>query len=132
MRFWKFKFVSIFVIILFLTNCALKKNNSSNDSFEYRNGNEKITFEILTGNKYLEINKTTHTKFIFENINPKDCAFAGPAITFSNPKSLNENEILIDLSPTDENMKKGKIYIAVIYKSKGESQWFNIAIPLKR
>ncbi|MBY0487179.1 MAG: hypothetical protein K2P85_08365 [Flavobacteriaceae bacterium] len=131
MRFWKIKFILIFTSILFVTNCAVKKN-PSNESFEFRNGNEKITFEILTGDKFLEINKTTHTKFIFENIDPKICAFTGPTIKFSNPKSLNENEILIDLSPTEENMKNGKIQIAVSYKSKGELQWFSIVIRLKK
>jgi hypothetical protein len=132
MRFWKFKLVLIFTSILFLTNCATKKNNTSNESFEFRNGNEKITFEILTGNKYLEIDKTTHAKFTFENIDPQTCAFAGPTVTFSNPKSSKENEILIDLSPTQEHLKNGKIQIAVTYKSKGELQWFNLVIPLKK
>lgn len=132
MRLLKIKFVLIFTSILFLTNCAMKKNNTSNNSFEFRNGNEKITFEILTGNKYLEINKTTQTKFTFENIDPKICAFVGPTVTFAKPNSTKENEILINLSPTDEHLKNKKIQIAVNYKSKGELQWFNIVIPLKK
>ncbi len=132
MRFCKIKLVLILTSILFVTNCALKKNNSSNGSFEFRNGTEKITFEILTGNKYLEINKTTHTKFTFENIDPNICAFVGPTVTYSNPKTSNENEALIDLSPTEEHLKDGKILIAVTYKSKGKSQWFKIVIPLKK
>ncbi len=44
----------MFTTIFFVTNCGVKKNNPSNESFEFTNGNEKITFEILTGNKYLQ------------------------------------------------------------------------------
>ena len=132
MRLFKIKLILILTSVLFITNCAIKKNNTSNESFEFRNGNEKITFEILTGNKYLEVNKTTQTKFTFENIDPKTCAFAGPTVTFAKPNSPNENEILINLSPTDEHLKNKKIQIAVNYRSKGELQWFNIVIPLKK
>ncbi|WP_320815072.1 hypothetical protein [Flavobacterium sp.] len=110
----------------------MKKNIPSNESFEFINGAEKITFEILTGNKYLEINKTTNTKFTFENIDPQICAFVGPTVTFSNPKSSNQNEILIDISPTEDHLKNGEIQISVSYKSKGELQWFKIVIPLKK
>ena len=132
MKFLKIKLVLIFTSILLVTNCAMKKNNASNESFEFTNGNEKITFEILTGNKYLEVNKTTQTKFTFQNIDPKTCAFAGPTVTFAKPNSPNENEILINLSPIDEHLKNKKIQIAVNYRSKGELQWFNIVIPLKK
>ncbi len=132
MRFWKIKLILIISSILFLDNCSVKKNNPPNSNFEFRNGNEKITFEILTGNKYLEINKTTHTRFTFENIDPKICAFVGPTVTFSNPKSTHENEILIDLSPTGKYLKNKKIQIAVNYESKGELKWFHIVIPLKK
>ena len=130
MRFLKIKI--ILIAILTLTNCVSKKTNSSNDNFKYINGNEKITFELLTGNKYLEINKTTFGKFTLENIDPKNCNFVGRTIMFSKQKPLNDNECIIELSPTEEDFKEGKLLITVSYKSNGKFNFFKIEIPLKK
>ena len=131
MKIPKIKFLLFFAIIS-LSSCAPKKLNSNDKKFEFVNGAEKITFELLTGNKYLEIDKTTIGKIKLENIELKNCSFVGKTLRFSKQKADNENECLIEMSPTEEDYKEGKLKIFIGYKSKGEFKSFGIELPLKK
>lgn len=125
------KIISLITLIFCLTNCSSKKNNSQNESFEYKNGNEKITFEISTGNKYLKINLPTKTKFSFENIDPKTTSISGKTIRFLKEKDTKENELWIEMSPKKEDLENGKLKIFLSYKNDGEFKMFKLNIPVK-
>ena len=125
------KIISLSFLLICLTNCASKKNNSLSESFEYQNGNEKIWFEILTGNKYLEINVPTKTKFKFENIDAKTASISGKTIRFLIEKETKENELLIEMSPKKEDLENGKLKIFLSYKSHGEFKMYELNVPVK-
>ena len=129
MKLLKIKIITTFIVILILASCATKINKSTNENFEFINGKEKITFEILTGNKYLEANIQTQTKFKFENINPKNVNLSGKTIRFL--KGNNENELLIEMSPKKEDLEDGKLKIFLSYKSSNGFKTFELKIPVK-
>ncbi|KUJ60913.1 hypothetical protein AR687_16040 [Flavobacteriaceae bacterium CRH] len=125
----KLKVFLFFIVFVAFLSCISKKNNLTNENFEFISGNEKITFEISTGNKYLEENVSTITKFKFENINTKSVSLSGKTIRFI--KGNLENELLIEISPKKEDLEKGKLKIFVSYKSGGVIKSFVLKIPVK-
>jgi hypothetical protein len=125
----KYKTIAIFIVIITLTSCASKKNKSANENFEFINGNEKITFEISTGNKYLDANIPTKTIFKIENIEPKNVTLIGKTIKIL--KGNAENELLIEMSPKNEDLDDGKLKIFVSYKSINGFKVFELKIPVK-
>lgn len=129
MKILKIKLIATFIVLITLTSCASKKNKSTNENFEFINGKEKITFEILTGNRFLEPNVSTQTKFIFENINPKNVNLSGKTIRFL--KGNAENELLIEMSPKKEDLEDGKLKIFIFYKSSNGFKNFELKIPVK-
>ena len=123
------KLLLTFIVMITLFGCASKKNKISTDDFVFINGNEKITFEILTGNKYLEVNKITETRFKFENINPESVSLSGKTIRFL--KGNAENELLIEMTPKREDLENGKLTVFLSYKSIEELKIFELRIPVK-
>ncbi|MFD2907406.1 hypothetical protein ACFSX9_01530 [Flavobacterium ardleyense] len=103
--------------------------STSEKKYEFVNGKEKVTFEILTGNKYLEVNNQTQAKFKFENINPNNVSLAGKTIRIL--KGNSENELLIEMSPKKEDLEDGKLKIFLSYKSSNEFKNFELKIPVK-
>ena len=125
----KINLISTFLVLITLVSCSSKINNLSTDNFKFINGNEKITFDILTGDKYLEVNTITQTRFKFENINPKSVSISGKTIRFL--KGNAENELLIEMSPKIEDLEHGKLTIFLSYKSVEGLKVFELKIPVK-
>lgn len=125
------KIIPLAFLLFYLTNCISQNNISLNENFVFQNGDEEISFEILTGNKYLEVNIPTKTKFKFENVEPKTASLSGKTIRFLNEKETKENELLIEMSPKKEDLEDGKLIIRLSYKSKGEFKIFKLNIPVK-
>lgn len=125
----KFKIITVFIALITLSGCSSNKNKATNENYVFINGKEKITFEILTGSKYLEANIPTQAKFIFENINPKNVNLSGKTIRFL--KVNVENELLIELSPKEEDLEDGNFKIFLSYKSSKEFKTFELKIPVK-
>jgi hypothetical protein len=125
----RFKDFSVFIVFVVLVSCVSKKNNLTNENFEFVSGNEKVIFEISTGNKYLEANVLTNTKFKFENINPKNVNLSGKTIRIL--KGNVENELLVEMSPKKGDLENGKLKIFVSYKSNNEFKTFELKIPVK-
>ncbi|WP_131474472.1 hypothetical protein [Flavobacterium sp. KMS] len=120
---------SVLIVFLVLVSCVSKKNNLTNENFEFVSGNEKVIFGISTGNKYLESNVLTKTKFKFENINPKNVNLSGKTIRIL--KGNDENELLVEMSPKKEDLENGKLKIFVSYRSNNEFKTFEFEIPVK-
>lgn len=118
-------------MLICLTNCSTKNNNSKAENFQFQNGNEKINFEILTGNKFLYENISTKTKFKFENIDPKIVSLSGKTIRFLDDNEKAPNEIIIEMSPKKDDLEDGKLIIHLSYKSNGELKMFKLNIPVK-
>ncbi|KIA98425.1 hypothetical protein OA93_09925 [Flavobacterium sp. KMS] len=129
MKGMKFKMFSVLIVFLVLVSCVSKKNNLTNENFEFVSGNEKVIFGISTGNKYLESNVLTKTKFKFENINPKNVNLSGKTIRIL--KGNDENELLVEMSPKKEDLENGKLKIFVSYRSNNEFKTFEFEIPVK-
>ncbi|MEA9412351.1 hypothetical protein [Flavobacterium sp. PL02] len=129
MKGMKFKMFSVLIVFFVLVSCVSKKNNLTNENFEFVSGNEKVIFEISTGNKYLESNVLTKTKFKFENINPKNVNLSGKTIRIL--KGNDENELLVEMSPKKEDLENGKLKIFVSYRSNNEFKTFEFEIPVK-
>ncbi|KIC01999.1 hypothetical protein OA88_10655 [Flavobacterium sp. JRM] len=129
MKRMKFKMFSVLIVFLVLVSCVSKKNNLTNENFEFVSGNEKVIFEISTGNKYLESNVLTKTKFKFENINPKNVNLSGKTIRIL--KGNDENELLVEMSPQKGDLENGKLKIFVSYRSNNEFKTFEFKIPVK-
>ena len=119
------------VLSIAFQNCTSKKNISQNDTFEYKNGTEKIIFEISSGNKYLKENISNITKFKFENIDPKSVSISGKTIRFIKENNSKENEILIEMAPKKEDLENGKLKLMLSYKSKGEFKMFELNVQVK-
>ena len=121
-----------FGLLLFcVINCSSKKNISQSESFAYQNGNEKIVFEILNGNNFLEVNVPTRTKFIFDNIDPETVSLSGKTIRFLRENDTKKNELLIEMSPKKSDLEDGKLKIFLSYKSNGEFKMFKLNIQVK-
>jgi hypothetical protein len=129
MKLLKIKLIATFILLITVTSCVTKINKSTNENFEFVNGKEKITFEISTGNKFLEPYISTQTKFKFENINPKNVNLSGKNIRFL--KGNVENELLIEMSPKKEDLEDGKFKVFVSYKSSNGFKIFELKIPVK-
>lgn len=122
------KTISLFIFLFCLTNCAPKKDIAQNANFKYVDGNEKIEFEILTGNNYLKVNVPTLTKFKFQNIEPKNVTLAGRTIR---ALSFENNEIIVEMSPEKKDLENGNLVIRLTYKINKEFKKFILNVPVK-
>ena len=126
------KLIIIFILTFGILSCGTKKNATTNNNFIYENGKEKITFEIISKKNYLIENKNNFVKVTSENINPPNLSIAGKTIRAVKGDNLKKNEMLLKISPTENDLENGNLILFVSYKSENEFNSFKIQLPVKK
>ena len=125
------KLIVLFFLSFCLLSCASKKSNSDFGSSKSKIDNSTISYELATGNKYLELDTTTTAIFKFENIEPKTVSIFGKTIRIIKYQSDTNDEIEISLSPRADDLVDGELKIIVSYKIQGVFKNLNLSIPVK-
>jgi hypothetical protein len=121
------KLISLFLFIIL--SCTNSKTNLSEDIFKYDDGVKKIEFQFSGSNDFLELNKTSDVKIIFENIDVGNIIVSSKGKEFV---SADGSSYLLKLTPKKEELRNNHVEVKIYeFTEKYNVLIHKFALPVK-